>query len=364
MNTKAFRIGAAVVAVIVLLGGAYALLRPDPSLTVSADFAHADGVFAGSKVAILGVPMGRVISVEPRGAVVRVVMSLPRDTQIPANAQAWVTTPSVIADHTVEFTPAYRSGAVLGPGAVIPAARTHSPIKWTELVQSLDTLLAGLGPNGLAKNGSLGSALHSAATALQGNGAPFRSAVQNLTQASGVLVSDSDEVGALVTSLNKLVQLLANHRSSITTLTNTVTSVAGDLNAERGTISAALTQLASVLTQVATLVKTHGNTLGGDLTRLNQLTGTLVAHQQDLGEILDTLPLTTDNLGRAIEPDGRLRVRLDISTTLTQFDATRKLCEKLPVPLCGGAGLVNPIPFPPSLSNPLGLGGAYPGGGG
>ena len=77
-----------------------------------------------------------------------------------------------------------------------------------------------------------------------------------------------------------------------------------------------------------------------------------------------TLPLASDNLGRAVGPDGRLRVRLDISTTLTQFDATRQLCEKLPIPLCTGAGLVNPIPFPPSLSNPLGISGAARGGGG
>ncbi len=225
-------------------------------------------------------------------------------------------------------------------------------------------LLAGLGPNGLNKTGSLGAALHSAATALQGNGGPFRTAVQNLTQASGVLVSDSTEVAGLVTSLNQLVQLLANHRSDITTLTTTVTGLAGDLNAERADISAALGQLATVLTQVAALVKAHGSALGADLTRLNQVTGTLVSHQQDLAEILDTLPLMSDNLGRAVGPDGRLRVRLDISTVLTQFDATRQLCEKLPVPLCSGAGLVNPIPFPPNLSNPLEPSGGYPGGGG
>lgn len=354
---KVVRIVAIVAAIAVLVGGGYAFLRPDPALTVSADFAHADGVFPGSKVAILGVSVGQVTAVEPRGAVVRVVMRLPRDTKIPATAQAWITTPSVIADHTVEFTPAFRGGPSLEPGAVIPAARTHSPIKWAELVRSLDTLLAGLGPDGLDKNGALGTALHSAATALQGNGTPFRTAVQNLAQASGVLASDTDEVGALITSLNKLVGLLAAHRSSITTLTTTVTAVAGDLNSERATISTALTQLASVLTQVAALVKTHGNAVGADLTRLNQLTGTLVAHQQDLAEILDVLPLASDNLGRAVGPDGRLRVRLDISTTLTQFDATRRLCQQLPVPLCAAPGVVNPIPFPPNLSNPLTGGG-------
>ncbi|WP_163506956.1 MCE family protein [Fodinicola acaciae] len=351
------RIIAVIAGLAVLIGGGYVFLRPDPALTVSADFAHADGVFAGSKVAILGVPVGQVTAVEPRGAVVRVFMRLPRDLKIPANAQAWITTPSVIADHTVEFTPAYRGGSSLEPGAIIPAARTHSPIKWAELVRSLDTLLTGLGPNGLDQNGSLGTALHSAATALRGNGTPFRSAVQNLAQASGVLANDSDDVGALITSLNKLVSLLVVHRSSITTLTTTVTAVAGDLNDERATISAALSQLATVLTQVAALVRTHGSAVGADLTRLNQLTGTLVAHQQDLAEILDVLPLASDNLGRAVGPDGRLRVRLDISTTLTQLDATRQLCQRLPVPLCAAPGVVNPIPFPPSLSNPLTGGG-------
>ena len=53
----------------------------------------------------------------------------------------------------------------LADGGVIPAARAHAPIRWDELMSSLDTVLTALGPDGLDEQGDLGALLHRAATA-------------------------------------------------------------------------------------------------------------------------------------------------------------------------------------------------------
>ena len=56
-------------------------------MTVTAEFARTDAIFADSNVTILGVPTGKVESVTPQGAMVRVVMTLPESTMLPADAQ-------------------------------------------------------------------------------------------------------------------------------------------------------------------------------------------------------------------------------------------------------------------------------------
>ena len=51
-----------------------------------------------------------------------------------------------------------------------------------------------------------------------------------------------------------------------------------------------------------------------------------------------------------------------MSTTLTQFKTLKPLCDRFPMPLCIGAGLTNPIGFPISSSDPLGIVSAITGG--
>jgi hypothetical protein len=53
---------------------------------------------------------------------------------------------------------------------------------------------------------------------------------------------------------------------------------------------------------------------------------------------------------------------LNVSTTLTQFKTLKPLCDQFPMPICVGAGLTNPISFPISASDPLGIVSAVSGG--
>src|SRR5690242_18394202 len=64
------------------------------SRRISAYFDQAIGVYAGSKVDVLGVPVGSIDAVVPMGTQVRVDMSVDRSVSIPANADAVVVAPS------------------------------------------------------------------------------------------------------------------------------------------------------------------------------------------------------------------------------------------------------------------------------
>ena len=51
----------------------------------------------------------------------------------------------------------------------------------------------------------------------------------------------------------------------------------------------------------------------------------------------------------------RGRIRLNVSSRLTQFAAAHDFCERTRWPICSGLGLTNPISYPISRSDPLGI---------
>ncbi|GAB3502493.1 MCE family protein [Amycolatopsis cihanbeyliensis] len=353
---------ACVLALLAALGW-YSFLRPRPALHLSADFAAADGIFPGSRVAVLGVPVGTVESVTPRGASVRIAMSLPAETSVPRDARAYIMNPAVVSDRFVELAPAHTTGPTLPDGAVIPLGRTHSPITFDRLTRSLDELLTALGPDGANSDGGLGELLHGTARALEGNGGRLRDAIAAVTQATDVLAGGTGDLGAVLDNVDKLTSALAEHKSTVDALARTVGTAATDFGAQQEQVAESIAALSSVLGRLDGLLREHGERLTGDLEGLAELSTTLVGRQRELAETLDTLPLALENFGRAVTEDGRLRIRLDISTNLSQFPTTAKLCARIPLPLCEGAGIVNPVPFPPELPEALGLDAALNGGG-
>ncbi|MCP2251635.1 phospholipid/cholesterol/gamma-HCH transport system substrate-binding protein [Prauserella aidingensis] len=338
----------ALVVALVVTSGWYVLLRPEPQLRISADFATADGIFPGSRVALLGVPVGRVERTDPRGDSVRVTMSLPGDTRLPESANAYIMNPAVISDRFVELSPAHTGGPTLDDGAVIPVSRTHAPVTWDELTESLDTLLQTFGPDGKG-GGGLGELVSTAAGSLGGHGPEFRAALNTLASASEVAANSTGDLGAVLDNVDTLLTVLKKHRSTIDDLTTTVTTASKDFTTQQRSITRAIGRLSRALGTLNTLLREHGDQLPGDVSRLTRLSTTLVSRKEQLAETLDTLPLALENFDRAVSDDDRLRIRLNLSTNLNQFGTTAKLCEQLPLPLCSGAGIVNPVEFPNTL---------------
>lgn len=349
MTSTVKKLAVLVLVVICAIGAFLYFTRDENKLTLTAEFTSTDAVFAGNTVTILGVPSGRVESVTPAGSRARVEMSLPPGTRLPADVQAWVLSPSVISDRTIELGPGYENGDVLADGAVIPLERTHSPLTWDQLTRSVNDLTVALGPG--ADGGGIGDLIGEGARALNGNGQAFHDAVQSISQASSILADSSPDVTELITNLNTLVQMIADNQAQVDSLSDSVTVTAREFATQRDDISGALDSVTTVLGQVSALLSEHGDTIPDDLGSLAQLTGAIATKQDQLREIIETTPTGFENVARLVTDDGRARVRLDVSTNLSQFDSTRALCEKMPIPLCTGPGLVNPIEFPPDLGD-------------
>jgi len=127
--------------------------------TVTGYFTSAVGVFPDNEVLILGVPVGRITSVQPQGPVVKVVMRIDEAVAVPATASAVVVSPSLVAGRSIQLVPAYTTGPTMADGAVIPLERTAVPLGVDDLARATNELATMLGPNGVNRNGALSDLL-------------------------------------------------------------------------------------------------------------------------------------------------------------------------------------------------------------
>ncbi|MGI5127523.1 MCE family protein [Pseudonocardia sp. CA-107938] len=350
-------VGAALVlALLLAVSGWYLFLRHPAVRTVTAEFATTDGLFPGNRVALLGIPVGDVVDVRPAGPVVRVVMALPTDVTVPADAEAYIMSPDVISDRYVELAPVYRGGPALADGAVIPTERTHSPISWGALTEAVDELVRAVGPSADDPQGTIAPLLAASAHALDGNGTKLRDAITTVSQASSVLVGSTPDTLAALDSVSRLIDALDRHQGSLDRLATSVTQLSQTVDAEQARITETVGGLADVLTRLTDLLQSNGERFTGTVEDLNKVAATLAGLRGRVAEILDVAPLAFGNVAAAVDETDTLRLRASLNASMQQFAAGQAVCKALPTPLCAGAGLLNPIPVPvPDALDPLGL---------
>lgn len=288
----------------------------DDALVVTADFADTTGVYVGNEVTYLGVKVGEIVEVEPRGTVMRVVMHLEHDTQVPEEAAAEILQGSLVTDRFIELGPAYTGGATLADGDHIEASHTRAPATVDQVARAIDDLVlaldAGLGPS---KGGSgLGDVLATTADALAGNGAHLRRALSESRDALEVINAERGDLTAVTDNLVALVEVLADRDELIRTFTGAATETTDVLAAQRDELLAALTSLDDLTRAADRFLRQNGDVLGDDLRGLADLVEIVRSHQGSLAEAFDVMPTMAENFARAYDWKlGRLRVQFAFS---------------------------------------------------
>lgn len=294
-----------VVAVLVLgllAAAAVAFWPTTPDRTITAYFTRAVGLYPGSQVRVLGVPVGTVKSVRPQGTQVRVVLAVKGDVKVPADAQAAILSPSLVSDRYVQLLPAWTSGPTMRDGADIPVERTAVPVELDRVTQSLDDLAKALGPSGANANGSLSRLLDTSAANLDGQGAKANEAVKQLSLALGTLAGSREDLFGTVANLQTFTSTLAANDPQVRRLNSDLASVADQLNGESDDLGLALQNLAVALGEVSTFVADNRSVLKQDVGRLASVTGTIAADRNQLAELLDNAPVALSNLQNAYNP--------------------------------------------------------------
>lgn len=118
---------------------------------VVAYFDNSNGVFAGDDVRIRGVPVGKVLKIEPQPLRSKISFWFDRKYKVPADAKAAILSPQLVTGRAIQLTPPYTGGPTMADGAVIPQDRTAVPVEWDDLraqLQRLTELLKPTQPGG------------------------------------------------------------------------------------------------------------------------------------------------------------------------------------------------------------------------
>ncbi|MGW4523286.1 MCE family protein [Amycolatopsis sp. NPDC004378] len=277
---------------------------------VTAFFTRAVGVYAGSDVRVLGVRIGQVDAVTPRGDQVQVDMTVDGSVGIAEDTTVLVIAPSVVADRYVQFAKPARGGPRLPDGASIPVARTATPVELDQLYASLDTLSKALGPNGANSQGALSDLLKTGARNLRGNGQAFNDSVRNFAQLARTLAGNSSDLFGTVDELQRFTTMLATNDQQVSGVNQQLSQISGTLAANSGELSHALNSLGQALGDVQAFIRDNRTALKSNVDNLVVTTRTLVEQRQSLAETLDGAPLAVTNVLNAIDPDtGALRGR-------------------------------------------------------
>ena len=293
------RMIAAGCALAVLVAAAVWWLAPRPGHTITAYLRSAVAVYPDNPVLILGVPVGRITTVVPQGRLVKVVMTVDRSVNVPADASAVVLQPSLVAGRSIQLTPAYTGGPTMPDGGVIPVQRTAVPLGIDDLAHAANDLATMLGPPGANRNGALSDALDVAAANVWGNGQAINNTIGDVAALSETLAGSRKQLFATVNQLQSFVSTLAANDTQVRQFTTQLADVSNFLAAERGDLGAALRELSLALGEVAAFVQDNRAVLKSNVDRLTEVTAVLVRQREALGEIIDIAPTALSNLNNA-----------------------------------------------------------------
>ncbi|MGW4351204.1 MCE family protein [Nocardia sp. NPDC004582] len=263
---------------------------------ITAYFDKSIGIYKGSDVRVLGVPVGHVDSVTPKGDVVEVVMKVDRRYDIPADAKAAQITPSVVSDRYIQLAPAYKGGPKMGRNATIPKERTATPVEVDRLYKSITELSEALGPNGANKDGALNQLARTGAENLAGNGDALGNSFTQLSKAAHALSDSRTDIFDTVKNLQTFVQTLADNDAQVRTFNTQLASLAGFLSDERQTLGDALSLLSVALGDVARFIDNNRDLVQSNADALTKLTQTLADQRDDLAKALPLIPTALSNL--------------------------------------------------------------------
>lgn len=320
-------------ALTVAVGGCRPL--DDGSIQVTAMLDDTAGLFVGNDVGVLGVPVGEIVEITPKGDQVAVDFTV-SGTEVAADVGAVVVARSVATDRYLELTPADAPGPRLADGATIPIERTRTPAEFDEVLAGLKDLAAGLrGPDGDAA--SLRALLSNGADALDGRGAQVRSTVADLATALEALSERRGDITGTIGELDQLTGVIAANEEVVDQFAVSVSDATSLFADESEEFGRALDTLRGALRTLAAFVRDNRDSLRGSTRALTRTTGQLLEHQESLEEAVEVLPLTFDNIDRAIV-SGRLQVKLPLQYLSSQQAITEPLCAALPARICDQLG--------------------------
>lgn len=286
--------------------------QPAP-IELTADFTDTTGLYVGNEVQYLGVPIGHVVRIDPRGTFMAVRMDIGPSSTIPRNAGAQIMQSALLTDRYVELGPAYTGGPRLTSGAVIGQSHTRSPINIDDLSRAVNDLVNALSTPGAtsASSSSVGRLVHAMATQLDGNGTRIHDLIVSSQAALGTLNRNSPDIAGITKNLAELSRILGSRDQSLRDFGVGVSRATAALASQGSGLTETISAFQQLTEQVDIFVRANRSTLVQGLARAASVAKTIHAEQADLARIFDLMPTGAENIVRAYDPLlGAIRVQL------------------------------------------------------
>jgi virulence factor Mce-like protein len=303
------------------------------TISVTAQFDSAAGLYEGNTVAVLGMPVGTVEKIVPKGGYVEVEFSVDGDVRVPADVMAVTISNSILTDRQIELTPPYTDGPTLQDHDTIGLNRTRTPVEFARVLDVLDKLSTSLRGDGNG-HGPVADVVNASAAIADGNGQAMKDALGQLSVALR-LSSDRgevtrDQLTAIIRNVSTLFQAAADNDATLRDFGSTIrqlSQILADENFGSGTTGR---KLNDVINQLGEVLDTHRDAIRQIVTNGDTALTTTVEHQRDLAEFLDVAPMTLDNIYNAIDrTNGAVRVHVLTDKVLFDTQTVKEMCNMM-----------------------------------
>ena len=292
-----------------VLGGVglfYANANKDKdSYTVIAYFTKAIGLFENSDVDILGVPVGKVTSVEPVGTRVKVVMVIDDQYKIEKSAEtfAQIVPISVISDRYIQLGPVCQDcSEALADGDILDTDITQIPAELDDVFKQLKKLLDAIEPGKEGEPGALGDLIVQLNETLEDRERDLQGTLVSGAQLTGTLSDADEDISGLLVNLDSLFGKLSKKANTMTELNTNFALVMTALAQSREDLEGTLTNLAHLTEEVGKLATKHGDRLGKDLELATHITTAVLENRASVEESLSWLPVVGKGITAAYHP--------------------------------------------------------------
>ncbi|ROZ88812.1 MCE family protein [Gordonia sp. OPL2] len=297
------------------------------AIEVTAYFDDVSGLYKSNDVAVLGMPVGQVTSVEQQGNRVKVTFTVDKDVPIPADATAAIVNTSIVTTRHVELSPTYSEGPKLTDGAVI--TQTKSPVSVGELFDSIDGLVKSLSGDAPGE-GPVADMIDITSGITSGNGERMREALDELSKAGSVASGNSDALVDIIRTVQKLTTTLVSNYPKMTAFSNSINDVAGMLRTQAPGLQATLADLNVALQNTTAFLRDNAGTIGSSTGRLAALASNLSDFSRQVVETIDLGPLLFQNLSNSVSAEqGAWRAQVLLDKSLIDTEALSTFCQAI-----------------------------------
>ena len=294
----------AIVAALVLGFLGIQLYKKLTNNTVVAYFPVANALYNGDRVEIMGVKVGAIDKIEPAGDKMKVTFHYSNKYKVPADAQAVILNPTLVASRLIQLEPPYKGGPVLADNAVIPEERTQVPTEWDELRNTITNVISKLGPTKEQPKGPFGDVIEAYADGLAGKGKQINTTFNDLSRALTALNQGRGDFFAVVRSLALFVNALHADDQKFVALNKNLAQFTNSLTGSDHDLANAVQQVDGLLTTIRPFLDKNREVLTHDVNNLADTTNTLV--QPDALNGLETglhvLPTALSNANLIYHP--------------------------------------------------------------